>query len=80
MTDLNQILDFCIETSASDIHLTVGRPPVLRQGGRMKSIQGDPLQPTDTEAMAMSIIPSVLTGFQIQYCGMAVAIQNPMSV
>ncbi|MFT7617502.1 MAG: twitching motility protein PilT [Planctomycetota bacterium] len=60
MTDLNQILDFCIEISASDIHITVGRPPVLRQSGRMKSIEGDVLQPADTEAMAMTIMPQRL--------------------
>ncbi len=60
MTDLNSVLDFCIQSSGSDIHLTVGRPPVLRQGGRMKSIDAAPLTPEDTEAMANSIMPERL--------------------
>ncbi len=60
MTDLNTILDFCIDTQASDIHITVGRPPVLRQGGRMRSIEADVLSPADTEAMARSVLPQRL--------------------
>ncbi len=60
MTDINDILDFCITQNASDVHLTVGRPPVLRMSGRLKSLESAPLEPADTESMAMSIIPERL--------------------
>ncbi len=42
------ILDKCIEVNASDIHLTVGRPPTLRIHGKLKSLEEPDLTPEDT--------------------------------
>ncbi|UQD52906.1 type IV pili twitching motility protein PilT [Bacillus methanolicus] len=45
------------ELKASDIHLTVGVPPVFRIHGELKRYGKDPLAPSDTEGMARAIIP-----------------------
>jgi twitching motility protein PilT len=46
------------ELKASDIHLTVGVPPIMRINGELKRYGKDPLVPADIEEMAKSIIPS----------------------
>ncbi|MEE9394772.1 MAG: type IV pilus twitching motility protein PilT [Planctomycetota bacterium] len=58
--DIKQLLDICIEKNASDLHLTVGRPPVFRLGGRLKSLDADVLDPSDTERLAEQIMPERL--------------------
>ncbi len=45
------------ELKASDIHLTVGVPPVMRINGDLKKYGKDNLRPDDTEGMAKAIIP-----------------------
>lgn len=44
------------ELQASDLHLTVGVPPVFRLNGQLKKYGTDPLRPNDTESMARSIV------------------------
>jgi twitching motility protein PilT len=51
------ILRAAIEFKASDIHLTVGVPPVLRINGDIKRYGKDMLLPADTEAFARLIVP-----------------------
>jgi twitching motility protein PilT len=41
----------------SDIHIVVGRPPVLRVGGRLRSLETKVLEPDDTVALMKSITP-----------------------
>ncbi|SFD61859.1 twitching motility protein PilT [Bacillus sp. OV194] len=43
---------------ASDVHLTVGMPPVFRINGDLKKYGNEPLLPEDTYGIARSIIPS----------------------
>lgn len=45
------------ELKASDIHLTVGVPPVMRINGELKKYGKENLLPADTEGMAKAIIP-----------------------
>jgi twitching motility protein PilT len=45
------------ELKASDIHLTVGVPPIMRINGEIKRYGQDSLQPSETEEMARAIIP-----------------------
>ncbi|UII55049.1 type IV pilus twitching motility protein PilT [Cytobacillus spongiae] len=45
------------ELKASDIHLTVGVPPIMRMNGDLKKYGKDTLKPEDTEGMAKAIIP-----------------------
>ncbi|MBI4970455.1 MAG: type IV pilus twitching motility protein PilT [Candidatus Omnitrophica bacterium] len=53
--DLESILKKCVEINASDIHLSVGRPPTLRIHGILKSLEGEPLIPEDTEHYVRAI-------------------------
>lgn len=45
------------ELKASDIHLTVGVPPIMRINGEIKRYGQDSLQPNETEEMARAIVP-----------------------
>lgn len=52
-----QIKDLLIKASeqgASDIHLTVGVPPIFRINGVLTKIPGDLLKPQDLQQMAQS--------------------------
>lgn len=53
--DMNDLLNLMIEENASDLHITVGRPPTLRISGTMESVDGRNLLPEDTEALMCSI-------------------------
>lgn len=54
---IDAILRAAIEYKASDVHLTVGVPPVMRINGDLKRYGTDVLLPADTEAMARAIVP-----------------------
>jgi len=54
---IDRLLETCIKRGASDIHLTVGRPPVLRLHGRLRSLETKVLEPEDTVALMKSITP-----------------------
>jgi twitching motility protein PilT len=53
--DVADLMLMCHERGASDLHLTVGRPPVLRIDGRLIDIDADPLEPRDTEGYVRTI-------------------------
>ncbi|MDZ5470805.1 type IV pilus twitching motility protein PilT (plasmid) [Bacillus sp. 31A1R] len=55
---IDYLLRAGFELKASDIHLTVGVPPVMRINGTLKKYGKDIIKPTDTEEMAKSIIPT----------------------
>ncbi|BDG36967.1 type IV pilus twitching motility protein PilT [Saccharococcus caldoxylosilyticus] len=57
---LNALLRAAFETKASDVHLTVGVPPIFRIHGELKKYGQDVLRPEDTEGMAKAIIPPEL--------------------
>ncbi len=57
---IDYYLKAAYELKASDIHLTVGSPPVFRLHGDLKKFGKDLLKPEDTELMAKSIIPEAL--------------------
>ncbi len=54
---IDRILETCIKRGASDIHLTVNRPPVLRMHGRLRSLETKVLEPEDTVSLMKSITP-----------------------
>ncbi len=60
MPNLSQLLDLCIEKNASDLHLTVGRPPSMRMSGRLRSLDIESIQPHDTQTLADELIPDRL--------------------
>lgn len=55
--DIIALMDEAHARGASDLHLAVGRRPVLRLGGHLIEIGDRVLTPADTEAMAKAIAP-----------------------
>ncbi|HLX20792.1 MAG TPA: PilT/PilU family type 4a pilus ATPase [Gaiellaceae bacterium] len=49
--DLNGFLRYAVDNGASDIHLKVGRPPVLRRDGGLVAIETGPLDETALNAI-----------------------------
>jgi twitching motility protein PilT len=50
------VLQRMIQQNASDVHLKVGRPPVLRVNGDLMSLDLPPLKPEDLKALAEQIM------------------------
>ena len=54
---IDRILETCIKRGSSDIHISVGRPPVLRLHGRLRQLETKVLEPEDCVALMKSITP-----------------------
>lgn len=57
MTDIRTLMDACFQRGASDLHLAVGRCPVLRVRGGLMELGGRALTPQDIEGMVDHILP-----------------------
>lgn len=57
---IEQLLRAGFELKASDIHLTVGVPPIFRINGDLKRYGKEVLRPEDTDGMARAIVPGHL--------------------
>lgn len=53
--EMNELLQLVVDEGASDLHLTVGVPPVLRIHGGMQALDCPALRPEDTERLMKSI-------------------------
>jgi twitching motility protein PilT len=53
--NMHDLLTLVVEEGASDLHITVGSPPVLRLNGGMQPIETEPLKPEDTERLMLEI-------------------------
>ncbi len=53
--EMNQLLQICMDQNASDIHITVGRPPSFRISGSVKSLKSPALTPEDTVGLMKQI-------------------------
>ncbi|SFP73883.1 twitching motility protein PilT [Salibacterium halotolerans] len=53
---MDALLTEAFEQGASDIHLTVGVPPIFRINGELHRKSGDSLRPAETEDMARSVM------------------------
>ena len=54
---LDDLLVFTRRAEVSDLHLTVGVPPVLRIDGQLRAIEGfKPLMPSDTRSLCMELL------------------------
>ncbi len=56
MLDIRTLFEFAKEAGASDIHVTVNAPPVLRIDGALRPLSADRLRPADTEALVREIL------------------------
>jgi twitching motility protein PilT len=57
MKDIHPLLDACVDKRASDLHLAVGRPPVMRLSGSLLPQGTDVLTAADVDAMVEQITP-----------------------
>ncbi|MBN1270370.1 MAG: type IV pilus twitching motility protein PilT [Kiritimatiellae bacterium] len=53
--NVSDLLQLVVEENASDLHLTVGVPPILRVHGRLQPLDAEPLKAEDTERFMKSI-------------------------
>jgi len=56
MKNITEILTMAVEHKASDVHLTVGLPPILRIQKELVYVNTDPLTPEDIAEMMFSIM------------------------
>jgi len=54
---IDKLLHTVIQLKASDLHITVGQPPVLRHHGRLKRLDTKNLDKDDTTSLMKSITP-----------------------
>src|SRR5262249_54362940 len=54
---MERLLDTVLQLKASDLHITVGQPPVVRHQGRMRKLEGKWMDQDDTTALMKSITP-----------------------
>ena len=54
---IDKLLATVIQLKASDLHITVGQPPVIRHHGRMRRLDTKTLEQDDTTALMKSITP-----------------------
>lgn len=54
---IDRLLDTVIKQEASDLHLTVGKPPTVRMSGRLVELKTKSLEPDDTMSLMKSISP-----------------------
>ena len=54
---IDKLLQACVTKGASDIHIAVGQPPVLRLHGRMRRLETETLGPEDTVELMKAIAP-----------------------
>jgi twitching motility protein PilT len=57
LIEIERLLDLVVTQNCSDLHLTVGRPPVVRHHGRLRDVNMPPLSPDDTIALMKEITP-----------------------
>ena len=54
---VEEYLAFMVEAEASDLHLKVGLPAVIRVNGVLHRTHFQPLSDEDTERLALELIP-----------------------
>ncbi len=54
---MDRLLHACVTQGASDVHITVGKPPVFRIHGSLRALETKVLEPDDTTALMKSIAP-----------------------
>ncbi|MBJ13602.1 MAG: twitching motility protein PilT [Candidatus Marinimicrobia bacterium] len=60
--EINKLLEYSLESGASDLHLSVGSIPMVRINGTMKPLNMDPLSKEEMD----SIVPQVMNQEQIE--------------
>ena len=58
MFAIDHLLRALVIQKATDLHIMVGQPPMLRLGGRMRRLKTDALGPEDTVSLMKAITPT----------------------
>jgi twitching motility protein PilT len=53
---IDELLRYAAKYGASDLHITVGNPPIIRVNGKLKKIPGPVLSADDSKALLYSIL------------------------
>ena len=56
---MNDLLELAVAEGASDLHLAVGLPPVMRIHGSLAPLDAEPLVPEDTDRLMRSFTPEL---------------------
>lgn len=56
MYSLEELLTESVRRKASDVHLTVGKPPVFRVDGQMREVPGEKLRPEELKSLILPIV------------------------
>lgn len=56
MANIYDYLEICAQENASDMHVTVGVPPILRKNGAFRTLSQTRLGPKDTEALLLPLL------------------------
>ena len=54
--DLDKLLNFAVAKDASDIHLSVGNPPILRIHGTLRRLENTQITSSDLRAVIKEIV------------------------
>ncbi|PKO17920.1 type IV pili twitching motility protein PilT [candidate division BRC1 bacterium HGW-BRC1-1] len=54
--EISDLLKMTVERGASDLHIVVGRPPVIRVDGRIINVEMAPLSPLDTQRLVYGVL------------------------
>lgn len=57
--EMEDLLKVVVDRDASDLHIRVGRPPVIRIDGRLEDLGNEPLTPDQAEYLMQSISPDM---------------------
>src|SRR5690554_6241027 len=55
--DIIELVNLATSKKASDIHISVGIPPVIRVDGKLIPIEGEVLKPADTKKLVYETLP-----------------------
>ena len=55
-TEIDELLRYAVQNNASDLHITVGYPPIVRIDGELKEISDKVLTPEDVEGLILPIL------------------------
>ncbi|CAN5428551.1 type IV pilus twitching motility protein PilT [soil metagenome] len=59
MLDITEMLRLTVEYGASDLHIVVGRPPVIRVDGNILNLEHPPLTAADTRRLIYGILTDI---------------------
>lgn len=56
MIDITDLLAYCVQEDASDLHISAGEPPMLRKYGDIQKVEIPPLEPSEARTLLYDIM------------------------